>query len=502
MSRRQIVWCAETVVLVLWLFVGVSVLTARQEPAKPVAEKHDAKLEKKEDSSLRQQGEGEAKRGKAEAELDRMFAEYDLKPHGLPAIPDNPPPHEGAMLGYPVVIEPPDLLLVEVLEALPGRPISGERLVRQDGAINLGFYGDVHVAGLTLKQAKVKIIQHLRPFLKDEELGLYELELTGEEERPGDVNHPRAIPPMPPTPHEMDPFGPEQDKQPKAEPSKPRTVPSGYKVRSVARKAVAHSYLGRRRPRANIRQTARLQETATKKTEEPQQDVKIPLGAGGKVTITVEGSAGDKKEKEEIPVLEEDWVPGPAKSPEHSDRVFVDITAYNSKNYYVTGDVAQPGHLPFTGHETVMDALDYAGGLLPTAEPKDIRLVRPARGGKPAKTYKVDLEAIRAKGDVTSNYQVFPGDRLIVGRNEVVKRTVQVDRLASGMQTVVNSIMQESFMLRSLQTTSPENHETILKTLVDFWIQEMKRPDGVVFEEQTLREALIQELKPKPEKKK
>ena len=48
-----------------------------------------------------------------------MFEAYDLKPHGLPAIPDDPPPHEGAMIDYPVVIEPPDLILVEVLEAFP-----------------------------------------------------------------------------------------------------------------------------------------------------------------------------------------------------------------------------------------------------------------------------------------------------------------------------------------------------------------------------------------------
>ena len=45
------------------------------------------------------------------------------------------------------VLEPPDLVLVEVLEALPGRPISGERLVRPDGKISLGFYGEVYVAG-------------------------------------------------------------------------------------------------------------------------------------------------------------------------------------------------------------------------------------------------------------------------------------------------------------------------------------------------------------------
>ena len=72
------------------------------------------------------------------------------------------------------VVEPPDLVLVEVLEALPGRPISGERLVRPDGKISLGFYGDVYVAGLTIPEMKEKIVLHLRKFLTDEVLGLVE----------------------------------------------------------------------------------------------------------------------------------------------------------------------------------------------------------------------------------------------------------------------------------------------------------------------------------------
>jgi polysaccharide biosynthesis/export protein len=71
-------------------------------------------------------------------------------------------------------VDPPDLLLVEVLVALPGRPISGERLVRPDGKISLGFYGDVYVAGLTVPEVKEKIIRHMQKFLTDEALGLAE----------------------------------------------------------------------------------------------------------------------------------------------------------------------------------------------------------------------------------------------------------------------------------------------------------------------------------------
>ena len=57
--------------------------------------------------------------------------------------------------------------------------------------------------------------------------------------------------------------------------------------------------------------------------------------------------------------------------PRDSDRVFVDVTAYNSKNYYILGDVAVTGRLPITGNETVLDAINFANGLMPTAAPAE-----------------------------------------------------------------------------------------------------------------------------------
>jgi protein involved in polysaccharide export with SLBB domain len=65
-----------------------------------------------------------------------------------------------------------DLIKVEVASALPGRPIKGERLVRPDGKITLGYYGDVQVAGLSADEARGKIVVHLRRYLADETLGL------------------------------------------------------------------------------------------------------------------------------------------------------------------------------------------------------------------------------------------------------------------------------------------------------------------------------------------
>lgn len=68
-----------------------------------------------------------------------------------------------------LVIQPADFLQIEVRHDLvAGRPIFGNQwLVRPDGRVLLGFYGDVSVAGLTECEARDKIALHLRQVLKD-----------------------------------------------------------------------------------------------------------------------------------------------------------------------------------------------------------------------------------------------------------------------------------------------------------------------------------------------
>ncbi len=191
------------------------------------------------------------------------------------------------------VVDPPDLVLVELLEGLPGRPISGERLVRPDGKISLGWYGDVYVAGLTVLQMKEKIVLHLRKFLQDEQLGLIK---------------------------------------------------------------------------------------ADEETGEWMRD------ANGE------------------PILLD---------PKESDRVFVDVTAYNSKNYYVQGEFTTLGKLPITGLERVLDAISYSNGLTPRADHDQVFLYRPPADGGPVQSLKIDIDQILLGDDLSTNYQLLPGDRLV-----------------------------------------------------------------------------------------
>jgi polysaccharide export outer membrane protein len=82
-------------------------------------------------------------------------------------------PRELAKIVIPdYIIEPPDILLVEAIPSLPDQPVQGEHLVRPDGTINLGTYGSVRVAGLTLEEARKVIKERLSTYIKSVKLNV------------------------------------------------------------------------------------------------------------------------------------------------------------------------------------------------------------------------------------------------------------------------------------------------------------------------------------------
>ena len=429
----------------------------------------------------------------------------EIKPLPPAAIPDDPPPHEGAFFDLPTTIEPPDIIIVEVLEAMAGRPITGERLVRPDGTISLGFYGDLHVRGLTTRQVKEKVVLHLRQFLEDEVLGL--LKFDGDFEVEVEIMPEEAIPS--PKPARI-PF--EADKKPEAVPpsgAKPEPEPKSADPKE-ARRASRLSRGGRPASR-RLRRGVPISSQAPSNPERGQNQEPKPE----QPIVAVEP-----------PAVEGKWTVIP---PADSSRIFVDIVAHNSKVYYVQGDVGVPGRLPFTGRETVLDALNYAGGFVPTAEPADIHLYRPARGGKPAKDYKIDFDAIH-KGVVTANLQVFPGDRLVVGRNPIVKKTIELDRAALPINSLFNSILSYSFANRTVGATNstpmsgpdaaqvkvggqnialpmadpaltPAQRDALVKQWFEFFWSISSKDGGAMLDEKAFREALMKKLTPSPEPK-
>lgn len=104
-------------------------------------------------------------------------------------VPDRPAPativdapsEQKKVLLPSYTIEPPDILTIHLakMEAKKGTtltqdlsPIAGEYLVAPDGRINLGFHGQVQIAGLTLEDAERKIEGHLAERLESPDVSV------------------------------------------------------------------------------------------------------------------------------------------------------------------------------------------------------------------------------------------------------------------------------------------------------------------------------------------
>jgi polysaccharide export outer membrane protein len=94
-------------------------------------------------------------------------------------------------------------------------------------------------------------------------------------------------------------------------------------------------------------------------------------------------------------------------------RVSVRVANGQSKYYYVLGAVGTQGKFKSNANDTVLDAILQAG-LKTNSLPEKAYLVRPHGVGGADQVFKIDWFGIRDRGDTLTNYQVFPGDRVIV----------------------------------------------------------------------------------------
>lgn len=97
-------------------------------------------------------------------------------------------------------------------------------------------------------------------------------------------------------------------------------------------------------------------------------------------------------------------------------QVAVILTDLRSHEYLsrvrVTGAVRQPVSIPFRQGMTVLDAVLAAGGLTEFAAPDRSALYRKAGDG--SRSYGVRLDRILSRGDLSTNFQVAPGDVITV----------------------------------------------------------------------------------------
>ncbi len=99
--------------------------------------------------------------------------------------------------------------------------------------------------------------------------------------------------------------------------------------------------------------------------------------------------------------------------PKENYEVSVRLANNQSKFYYVLGSVGNQGRFKLTGNETVLDAILLAQ-LRSNSLPEKAYLTRPHPAGGHDCILKIDWFGIRDRGDTLTNYQIQPGDRIIV----------------------------------------------------------------------------------------
>ena len=134
-------------------------------------------------------------------------------------------------------------------------------------------------------------------------------------------------------------------------------------------------------------------------------DGTMTLGKYGRVVAAGKTVPELQAEVQSLVESQTEEAPGP---------IIVRLLGWESKVFYVLGEVNSPGAYPYSGRETVLDAIIAAGDLTDRANRHNIILSRPSAPDDCRTVLPICYNQIVQLGDSSSNYQILPGDRVFV----------------------------------------------------------------------------------------
>lgn len=142
----------------------------------------------------------------------------------------------------------------------------------------------------------------------------------------------------------------------------------------------------------------------------------------------------------------------------HQPEIQVDVSAYNSKKYYVITDGGGFGEtvnpLPYTGNETVLDAIANIQGLSEVSS-KMLWVSRPAPSGTGcAQRLPVDWRAITEDGITTTNYQLLPGDRVYIRADKLTALDSALAKVFAPINRVFGVVLLGTSTIQRLQNAN------------------------------------------------
>jgi polysaccharide biosynthesis/export protein len=125
--------------------------------------------------------------------------------------------------------------------------------------------------------------------------------------------------------------------------------------------------------------------------------------------------------------------------------VRVDVLGYNSKVFYVVTDGGGNGErvdrIPFTGNETVLDAVASIQGLSDISS-KRVWVARPSPPGcAGSQVMMVDWRGITQDGLTATNYQILPGDRVYIKADDWIALDNYLVKVTTPIERVMGAIL-------------------------------------------------------------
>jgi polysaccharide export outer membrane protein len=119
----------------------------------------------------------------------------------------------------------------------------------------------------------------------------------------------------------------------------------------------------------------------------------------------------------------------------------IDVLGYNSKVYYVVMQGAGFGDAvsihPSRGNETVLDAIGQINGLSSNSSTR-MWIARPGSNYcNGDQILPIDWVAVTQRGDITTNYQILPGDRLYVSEDKLVAFDTRLGKIFAPLERMM-----------------------------------------------------------------
>jgi polysaccharide export outer membrane protein len=135
----------------------------------------------------------------------------------------------------------------------------------------------------------------------------------------------------------------------------------------------------------------------------------------------------------------------------------VDVVAFNSKFVYVITDGGGYGEqvirLPYTGNETVLDAIAQIQGLPAVASKSRIWVARATPGGHgPPNILPVDWCGITQRGEAATNYQLYPSDRIYVNSDPRIRLDSRLAKFLAPIERLFGITLLASSTVNSIRT--------------------------------------------------